>query len=430
MTQITIFMIMKILIVNTYDKGGAANACLRLHEGLLNENLNSKVLLKHKRKGVVNTFEYDLKNRTFISKGVQKILTLINIVFKKQRRKMLEERPNGLEMFSFPESRVDITKSELYKEADLINLHWVSDFVDYKSFFQKNTKPVVWTLHDMNPFTGGEHFEEIYFGMNNSGQPNLRVNNIKEKEIAEKHLSLKENVMKNVNNLTVVAPSMWLAEEAKQSSVFRNKDIYCIPYGINTDVYQPRNMEYSKSLFKVPMNKKVILFVSDSISKERKGFKYLSEAIKNIDRDDVILYAVGAKKSNDAHLNNVVYLGEIKDELMMSMIYSMADVFIMPSLMDNLPNTVLESLLCGTPVVGFPVGGVVDMISTGQNGILTDEISSVALRISIINILNSLTSFDRNKIRENAVAKYDLKVQAKAYLNLFNTILNTKKDTI
>ncbi|MGJ8551127.1 glycosyltransferase [Winogradskyella wichelsiae] len=421
---------MKILIVNTYDKGGAANACLRLHEGLLNENVDSKVLLKYKRKGLVNTVQYNLKNKTFISKGGHKFLTLINILFKKRRKKFLKERSKGLEMFSFPESRIDITKSELYKKADLINLHWVSDFIDYKSFFEKNTKPVVWTLHDMNPFTGGEHFEEVYLGIDKLGHPIARAYTLKEQKTAQKYLLLKENVIKNIDNLTIVAPSHWLAREAKNSAVFRSKDVYCIPYGINTNIYKPRDKEYSRALFDVPINKKIILFVSDSIHKERKGFKYLSEALKSIDRDDVMLYAVGESKSNEDHLNNVVYLGEIKDELIMSMIYSMADVFIMPSLMDNLPNTVLESLLCGTPVVGFPVGGVVDMVITGENGILTDEISSSALHLSIIDILNAIAYFDRNKIRENAVAKYDLKVQAKAYLNLFNTILNTKKNKI
>jgi glycosyltransferase involved in cell wall biosynthesis len=107
----------------------------------------------------------------------------------------------------------------------------------------------------------------------------------------------------------------------------------------------------------------------------------------------------------------------------MSIAYSASDVFVIPSLMDNLPNTVLESLMCGTPVIGFPVGGIPDMIQDGENGLLTQDISVSSLLETLIKFLNSSELFDRNKIRENAVKKYDQKLQAGSYIKLFDSIL-------
>jgi glycosyltransferase involved in cell wall biosynthesis len=107
----------------------------------------------------------------------------------------------------------------------------------------------------------------------------------------------------------------------------------------------------------------------------------------------------------------------------MSVVYSAADVFVIPSLMDNLPNTVLESLMCGTPVIGFPVGGIPDMIQNGENGFITEEISVNSLVNTINKFLDNPNCFNKVEIRNNAVKKYDQKVQSKKYIDLFESIL-------
>ena len=154
-------------------------------------------------------------------------------------------------MFSFPDSKYDITLSELYREADIVNLHWVADFLDYKSFFMKNNKPVVWTLHDMNPFSGGEHYEEKYLGIDESGFPVNRIISEEEIRVAKDNIELKKQVITNLSNLTIVAPSEWLAAEARRSEIFKNTPVFCIPNGLDSDVYKPRDKNYSRDLLNI-----------------------------------------------------------------------------------------------------------------------------------------------------------------------------------
>jgi glycosyltransferase involved in cell wall biosynthesis len=305
-------------------------------------------------------------------------------------------------------------------------LHWVAGFLDYSSFFQKNTKPVVWTLHDMNPFTGGEHYVEEYLGIDDLGHPINRKISKEEINLAQENISIKMKAISKIDNLTIVAPSEWLAEEARKSEVFKGKPVFCIPYGLDSEIFAPRDKNYSRALFNIPKDKTVILFVADSIDNHRKGFIFLQKAFQQIANSNIVLCAIGNKNSDLESIENILELGPIYDERLMSIAYSAADVFILPSLMDNLPNTVLESLMCGTPVIGFSVGGMQDMIQDRANGFLTEEISVESLVKSINEFLKNTDCFNKIEIRENALKKYDQKVQSQRYIDLFTNILNKK----
>ncbi|MGM1056426.1 MAG: glycosyltransferase [Bacteroidota bacterium] len=423
---------MKILIVNTYDGGGAANACKRLHLKLLLEGMASKILLKVKRNNWANSYCLKpapkiLTTRVRIENKVKRILIELMLYHPKpdqnKEQEFLKKRLAGLEMFSFPNSDYDLTQSDLYKEADIINLHWVGNFLDYASFFEKNIKPIVWTLHDMNPFSGGEHYEEKYLGIDNFGFPIMRQVSEEEKTVAKKNVEIKKQALSKVNNLTIVAPSEWLAEEARKSEVFKGFPVLCIPNGLNAEIYAPRDKNYSRDLLGIPKDKKVILFVADSISNNRKGFVYLKRAHEQLKNDSVVLCSIGQKNSEFESIDNILELGPIYDEKLMSFAYSAADVFVIPSIMDNLPNTVLESIMCGTPVIGFPVGGIPEMIIDGKNGIITREISVNSLVETLTDFLDKPERFDRDEIRINALKKYDHKIQAEKYMEIFKDIL-------
>ncbi|MBO3116692.1 glycosyltransferase [Winogradskyella sp. DF17] len=421
---------MNILIVNTFDKGGAANACLRLHQGLLQEGVDAKVLLKHKEKSLTETYQFQptKKKKSILQRLKQKCFSALRFlgIYKTQKfrdQEFLNSREAGLELFSFPQSDFDITTSPLYKEADIINLHWVAGFLDYASFFKKNTKPVVWTLHDMNPFTGGEHYKETILGMDASGHPIQRCIPENEMCIAEKNLSLKMAALSNVNNLHLVSLCQWMTNEISKSPLFRDYPVSLIPNGIDSDIFQPRNKVHFREVLNIPQDKTFILFVADSIHNHRKGYAFLEHALSKLQSDDVVLCAVGNKADDIEPMVNTIELGAIKDEQRMSMVYASADVFVIPSLMDNLPNTVIESLLCGTPVIGFPVGGITDMVIDGENGLLTKAISSESLLATIKQFLETKHTFNRARIREEAYRKYGLQVQTKAYMKLFKDIL-------
>ena len=418
-----------VLIVNTYESGGAANACFRLAEGLRSNGVETSLLLKRNNTEHINAEvlkPLPVSELQYVKQKLGALFVKLKVIKKdkllSRQNRFIQNRSEGLELFTFPNSSFDITTSRLYMEADIINFHWVSDFLDYSSFFKKNTKPVIWTLHDMNPFSGGEHYEEKYLGMDANGFPIKRTLSKTETDIFSEVKTLKKTALENVHNLTVVSPSNWLATEAKVSEVFKDISVKCIPNSLNTDIYTLRDKNNARKFLNIPLDKKVILFVAESLTSYRKGFAYLKKAIENIDRSDLVLCVVGKNKVK-FEFKNIIELGMIKDEVKMSKVYAAADVFVIPSLMDNLPNTVVESLCCGTPVIGFPIGGIPEMIVNGKNGLLTSEISVKALVKTLEEFLSNMQVYNRKSIHKDAIIKYSLDVQAKAYIDLFKTIL-------
>ena len=421
---------MKILNINTFDTGGAAKACLRLHLGLLASGIHSKVLLKQKTNfQIPETYQISLsalENNLSIRiiRKLTKISQELGIHFKDSNQDILSNlRPRGLEVYSYPTTDIDLTKSELYKQSDLINLHLVARFLNYKSFFTRNKKPLVWTLHDQNPFLGVEHFAESHLGIDEKGYPIKRVVSKNEMDIYNRNLKLKKEALQHIPQINIVSPSIWLAKEAQKSELFNNFPISIIPNGVNSEIFKPRDRRFSRELLNIPHEKIVILFVADNLSNQRKGFEYLSRALSKILNKNITFVSIGPKNLKHSYQENHIELGQIHDELLLSIIYSAADVFAIPSLMDNLPNTVLEALMCGTPVIGFPVGGIPDMVIDGENGYLTNDISVVDLIQALTKFIDNPTIFDRIAIRTNAVKKYSLDVQAKAYIKLYQSIL-------
>jgi len=421
---------MKVLLVNSYDRGGAANACLRLHEGLLNNGIDSYILLKNKQRNVPNAEVARLKKKrvSMFEKGRLKcirILKELKIVKIKPGKAnvFVDSRAVQLDTFSYPFSNYDITESELYKEADIINLHWVAGLLDYKLFFEKNTKPIVWTLHDMNPFSGGEHYTEEIIGMDENGCPIARNLTTLEKAEFNRILDFKKCVFENVKNLHLVILCNWMGNEVKKSNVFNRFPVSLIPNGVNSDIFSPRDKIYSRNILGLPQDKKVILFVSDAVDNHRKGFGFLKRAFEQLVTENIVLCAIGKKNINLETVDTIIELGPIYDERLMSMAYSAADVFVIPSLIDNLPNTALESILCGTPVIGFPVGGIQDIIQNWENGLLAVDISVSALLETLVEFFNATEKFQGNTIRENALKKYHQNIQANNYIELFRNIL-------
>ncbi|MDP5081405.1 MAG: hypothetical protein NWP87_02025, partial [Winogradskyella sp.] len=231
---------MKVLIVNTYDNGGAANACIRLHMALIDKSIDSQLLTSRSLKFCKNTTVLKPRTKTLgfferLNILIIKVLINFRIISEKtnEREQFLDKRKEeNLEIFTFPDSDYDITESQLYKEADIINLHWVAGFLDYTSFFEKNKKPIVWTLHDMNPILGGEHYKETYCGIDNSGNIKNRVISETERQYEQSIFAIKKRALNNKANITIVSPSQWLLNEGTQSTIFAGYPSYCIPNGI------------------------------------------------------------------------------------------------------------------------------------------------------------------------------------------------------
>ncbi|SDB64964.1 Glycosyltransferase involved in cell wall bisynthesis [Flavobacteriaceae bacterium MAR_2010_188] len=418
---------MKPLLINTFDVGGAANACIRLHKGLMNNNIDSKVLVKEASKNFEQVHQISITAlqsslRTKISKKSKNILGELNL-YSEKPDPFISQRSFGLEMFSYPNSDYDLTASVLYKEATLVNLHWVARFLDYPSFFKKNTKPVVWTLHDQNPFSGGDHINEEFLGIDEKGLPIKRKLSKIERKVFKENLAIKKEALQPIDNLNLVVLSSWMQNEVNKSELFSNYNTTLIPNGLDSTIFKPSDKNFCRELLDIPLDKKVILFVSDLFSRQLKGFEFMKRAMLQIKNKDVLFLSVGGGFDEPLNNNNHKHIGFINDEKLMSVVYSAADAFVIPSLMDNLPNTVMESIMCGTPVIGFPVGGIKDMIKDNLNGHLTDEISVASLADGINDFLNKSDSFDTDAIRKDAVERYDLSIQVNAYINLYQSLI-------
>jgi glycosyltransferase involved in cell wall biosynthesis len=383
---------MKILHINTNKGGGAAKACTRLNESLNKNEIYSNILLLNNSPDN-NFLEY---RKTTLQNFLFLIYKIRNKIFKSI---FLIKKENIL---SFPDSQLKIESSKEYKNSDVINLHWVSSFLDYK-FFSKNGKLLVWTLHDMEPFSGGTHYS------------NNKINLLNKIILKYK----KYYLFKGRKQINIVCPSKWLMNISKNSELFSGFPHYHIPNPFNQNIFKKYDKENVRGEFKISKEKKVILFVSDSINEKRKGFSILLEAFNKIKDDNIILCSVGNNKNKIDH-KNYIDLGYIKDEETMSKIYSMADVFVIPSLEDNLPNTMIESIMCGTPVVGFEIGGIKETIKNGFNGFLSKEIDSDSLLTVINKTLDS--NFNNEKIIENSISKYSYDAIAKQYIELYNKI--------
>lgn len=389
---------MKILLVATQDKGGAGIACVRLHLGLLAQGIKSKLLL-------LNRFNQNIPESYAFYEN-QPLLS----IFKKIRKRLTFWNydtmglPKGYEPFLPPYSVHKLHEHPLYSWADVINLHWVAYFLDYPSFFQHNKKPIIWTLHDMNPFTGGHHYE-VGFPIEAYQRLIKRYTNVKKTALANQ-------------NLTIVSPSVWLKEKSKASEILHSFQHLVIPYGLNKNLFMPRNQEVTRKLLNLPIEKKVLLFVAMSLSNQRKGYAILKQAIKQIrDKSQILLLILGDNQIDYPNIETHT-LGFLREEEKIALAYAAADIFVLPSIEDNLPNTVLESLMCGTPVVGFRIGGVPDMIINGKNGFLCEEMTAKCLTHTIEQALYA--KLTREWIRKDAVRRFDSSVQAKRYIQFGN----------
>jgi glycosyltransferase involved in cell wall biosynthesis len=309
----------------------------------------------------------------------------------------------------------------------IFNLHWIADFVDYRAFFThacRNT-PVVWTLHDMNPFTGGCHFSGECRGFELSCGKCPLLNSSRSGDLSAKVMARKRRIFDSVpaGRLHIVCPSRWLAAEASRSSLFSKFKVSVIPYGIDTDLFVPRNRSEARLEIGVRSIAKIILFASQSLEDPRKGFQYLRAALDRISEPEQYLLLCLGEASETSHLQvESVHLGALSDNRKLAATYAAADLLVVPSQFDNLPNTVLEALACGTPVVGNPVGGIPDMVRPGQTGELVDCGDPEQVSQAIARVAQQTKDYS-GRCRQIAVDEYSLAVQAERYAQLYLSML-------
>jgi len=417
---------MKILLLNTNDiSGGAAIAAYRLLKGLQKNSVQAKMLVQFKKSDDYSILGPQTKWQKAFSK-IRAIIDSIPVRFYKQRKKII---------FSPAVLRDNIYKRIREINPGIIHLHWIAEgFVRVESLAKIN-KPIIWTLHDMWAFTGGCHYDEECgkYDKNCGHCPILSSN--KKNDLSSKIWKRKEKYWKNLD-LTIVTPSSWLGECAKRSSLFYNARVEVIPNGIDLNRFKPINKNIARDILCLTKDKKLILFGAlDALSDKRKGFPLLKKALKKLsskENKDIELIIFGSSRPRDEEKLGFKthYLGQLNDEISLALVYSMADVMIVPSIQDNLPNTIMESLACGTPVVAFNIGGIPDMIEHQKNGYLAKPFDTTDLANGIEWVLEDNSRWEKlsKNAREKVIKEFDIVKVAKRYTDLYKDVLENKKN--
>lgn len=408
-------------------QGGAARAAYRLHRGLVSLGADSTYFVRDRRMpdDTVRQFIADPSPAAVAHRAACKAeLTAAYDAYKPTLSPDIEqfsqERVDGDENFYIQRPR-----------AEIINLHWIAGFVDYRLFFtpERTDCPVVWTLHDMNPFTGGCHFDAGCGRFKTHCGACPWLGSTDENDLTSRVFNAKADIFAKwpADRLHIVTPGRWLQGEAKASALFGKFDSTCIPNSIETDIFKPMDQVAARAALGLPLNARIVLFMSHQIRLARKGFRELVQALSLVpDAQNIVLLAVGDNKNQvaiDAPFK-VALVNYIGDDATVAALYSAADVTAVPSQQDNLPNTMLESMSCGTPVVGFDVGGIPDMVREGETGFLAPPGNVAGLASAFVAAFadgEKLKAYGR-RARSLVEERHAPKVQAAAYLALYETL--------
>ncbi len=414
---------MKVLHISTFDTaGGAAIAAYRLHRGLQNISVDSQMLVRAR----LSDDKAVAMPKTNLGKSAARL------------RASLDSLPlrsyHNVDHHAFsPQWVLDGIAAQVAQlTLDVINLHWVCNGYLQIETISKLKKPLVWTLHDMWPFTGGCHYsEECDRYINSCGAcPQLKSN--KDWDLSRSVWQRKAKAWKNLN-LTIVSPSHWLAQCARKSLLFRDLRVDVIPHGLNIERYKPINKKVARYSFNLPEDKQLVLFGAVSATQDRrKGFDLLQLALQKLGqsqwKEKIELVVFGSSQpENSVNLGfNVHYLGRLKDDTSLALVYSSADVMIVPSVQEAFGQTASESLACGTPVIAFAGTGLGDIVEHQRNGYLARPFEIEDLTQGIVWVLENKERYQKlcDRAREKAEQEFSLDLQAHRYLSLFREIVN------
>ncbi len=387
---------MKILHINTHDSGGAEMAAYRLHQALCKYGHQSEFLTLHNSHKFKDAITFQPRWPSFLGKKL--ITRMTGNLNDKQIAQALSNNPL-IEVFTSPDTIYNIFDFTSTRKVDIIHLHWIGNFIDFKTFFKGNSKPLVWTFHDENPLLGGFHYsEDIAYA-----DSNLRILDDQLKEV-------KETAIASGNNkIGVICPSNWLKKKAEKSFIKDFSRIVHIPYCLDVESFPLVLRAQARSNFNIPSGTKVFTIVASDLRTHRKGFDIVLQLIPHFNSyPDIKFLIVGDYPQNlRSTQQNIIFLGKVNSLEKLRDIYAASDALLLASRQDNLPNVMLESLIMGCPILGFKVGGIADVIVDNINGLLTSEISANGLSLLMKKFLSCTDSFDRTKIREQAIKRFN-----------------------
>jgi len=416
---------MRVVMLSTWDStGGAAKAAFRSHEALVSAGVDSRMLVQTKSSALASVQAAPAISTAELAGWEMLQEQLIN-----QNRSAVSKT-----YFSIGYPGVDLSEHAWVREADVIHLHWVAKFQSAVSLARlvRLGKPVVWSFHDQRAFTGGCHYSAgcRKYETDCTNCPQLREDRYgwPAAQLAD------QAALWASERITVVAPSQWMAECARRSRLFCRSRVEVIPYSLATEVFVPADRVAVRQKLGWPPAGCHLLFGAARVGERRKGFEELRGALRYCLADTGFRARVAA---GDIHLAcfgegdvavdtdlPVRSLGYVGTDAAMAQIYAASDLFILPTLEDNLPNTVLEAMSCGTPVVAFATGGVPDLVTDGVQGRLVPTGEVQQLGRAILDLWRSPATLVAmgHQCRQRVINTYTARHQSAALLGLYREL--------
>lgn len=418
---------MRVLIINTTERqGGPAIAAYRLTEALKNNGIKAKMLVRRKSTNQVTTVVAERSAVNRLTMLWERLSVALHTHFRRNRIYAVDLGHSGGDITELPE----------FRQADVIHLHWINNGMLSLPSVEKiisSGKPIVWTLHDMWPFTGICHYAHDCDHYTEHCHDCPQINSRKYHDMAFRVFEHKAKMLQGAN-IQFVACSRWLGNMATNSYLLRGCKITSIPNTYNVNLFKPRSKQHARETVGLPADKRLIMFSSHTFTDERKGYHYFREALKQLavrypewkDSIGVVLIGNGITSSLCQELPFEAYpLNYIADEKRLVEVYNAVDLYAIPSLQDNLPNTVMEAMACGVPCIGFNVGGIPEMIDHLHNGYVA-EYKNVADFAEGIHWLLTEGEYDvlSREAARKATNTYGENSVAMKYISIYNRMTN------
>lgn len=415
----------KVLVLATHDYGGAGESAYRITKGLIKLGIEAKMMVRY-----TANRDPDILNMPFVGKTLlnRAILKVKNVLAIKEKSPDLDK---DYCYYNVDETKVPIDSSVLINslpfKPDIILLAWVTDFINSSVVLdlkRATNATMYWLMTDMAPITGGCHYAWNCKGYLNDCDKCPAILSEHDKFLAKRNLEIKKSAVVEAG-IKVIAGSQWTSKQARQSTLFKNQEVIPVINGlIDFTIYNSNCRSIAKQVFGIGSDKKVIFTGATFTNERRKGIQYFVDALISLwdnlpvdVRNNVCILIAGNQLGENELVKKIPFKKEfidfIKDERLLSLAYQAADVYICSSIEDSGPMMVNEALACGTPVVGFEMGFMYDMVVNGENGFKVPVADSNAMANAIKNIL----TLPENKFAvfsSNAIAMVKRKVSEEA----------------
>jgi len=412
-------MNLKVLHISTLDCYGAGLAALHLHESLLAQGVDSKMLVREKYSDCATVFvadpgkiNPDYVPHNFYLRGLYKILLRLGIFLRrmdKYRGFIRKINPRGDVFYSLPVSSYELEKHPLVQEADIIHLHWIQDFVNYETFFEKVNKPIIWTFHDLNPLMGGFHFagdyEKYYF---------------KFRPLEDEFLKIKEKAVLGKTNISVVSLSSVMRQKISQNELFRDKRIFDNYNSVNYHLFSCLDKQTVRTILGLPLGKTVFLFVNKILNHSRKGLDIAIRSLLELHIENSLLVCLGDGYVPEVKGVDIIRFHSVSDSVWLNSVYCAADYLLFPSSEECFPLTTMEAMCCGTPVIMTPVSGSSEQICEAT-GVCSSDFTVDSFKQAVEKALSH--SYDREQIREYVISRFSPEQIAGQYIECYQKIV-------